>query len=56
VDDQVKWPHIRRVFGDALRSSLHGSIATVDDAGRPHITPIGFLFLRDNDTTYYFEE
>jgi predicted pyridoxine 5'-phosphate oxidase superfamily flavin-nucleotide-binding protein len=56
VDDQVKWPHIRRVFGGALRSSLRGSIATVDDTGRPNITPIGFLFLRDNDTTYSFEE
>ncbi len=56
MDDQVKWPRIRRVFGDALRSSLHGSIATVDEAARPHITPTGFLFLRDNDTAYCFEE
>ena len=31
-------------------------MATVNEDGSPHVTPIGALILRDNQTGFYFEE
>ncbi len=50
------WADIQAVFRDAYSTSRHCAIATVNEDGSPHITPIGSLFLRDNCTGYYFEE
>lgn len=50
------WDQIKKTFEACLSSSKHCAIATVDDAGNPHITPVGFIFLKDNHTAYYFEE
>jgi hypothetical protein len=55
MDLHAHWPLIRRTFDAALRSSRHCAIATFGPDGLPHVTPVGFVFLRDDATLYYFE-
>ncbi|KAF0215936.1 MAG: pyridoxamine 5'-phosphate oxidase-like FMN-binding [Geobacteraceae bacterium] len=50
------WAEIQAVFKNAQSSSRYCAVATVNEDGSPHVTPIGSLFLRDNCTGYYFEE
>ena len=50
------WSDIRRLFGQAFRSSFHYALATVNENGEPHVTPIGSLILCDPGHGYYFEE
>lgn len=50
------WPQIKATFDSAIATSLHCAIASVSAAGQPHITPIGFIFLRDDFSAFYFEE
>lgn len=50
------WSSIRRIFESGIASSKHCSIASIDKDGRPHITPIGFIFLRPDQTAFYFEQ
>lgn len=54
--NDVKWNHIRRLFNDAFNSSFHYAIATINEDGTPHITPIGSLILDNNKKGFYFEE
>ena len=49
------WKQIRAVFQETLASSLHYAIATVNEDGSPHVTPIGALFLRGDRTGFYFD-
>jgi len=50
------WETIRAVFDEAYKSCLHFAVATVNEDGCPHVTPIGSLILRENQTGFYFEE
>jgi uncharacterized pyridoxamine 5'-phosphate oxidase family protein len=50
------WRTIQTVFQESLPSSMHYAIATVNEDGSPHVTPIGALFLRENKTGFYFDE
>jgi len=50
-----QWALIRRLFDDAVASSLHYSIATVNPDGTPHVTPIGSLILTKENKGFYFE-
>lgn len=50
------WKDIQEHFKTSFKSSLHVSIASVNDQGNPSITPIGTLFLNDNYGAYYFEK
>lgn len=54
--DSTTWTRIREIFRAAFKSSFHYSIATINDDGSPHVTPIGSLILRDDRTGFYFEE
>ncbi|MGC4060888.1 MAG: pyridoxamine 5'-phosphate oxidase family protein [Aquabacterium sp.] len=56
MDIDTDWPLIRQVFEAGLRASRHCAIASVNAQGRPHVTPIGFIFLRDDKTAFYFEQ
>lgn len=56
VELQDQWDQIRTVFEAGIASSKHCAIASTDSTGRPHVTPIGFLFLRPDCSAYYFEE
>lgn len=55
MDLVENWSDIQAVFESSIRSSKHAAIATVDAKGCPTITPIGFTFLNDDQTAYYFE-
>jgi uncharacterized protein len=50
------WKTIREIFEEAYKSCSHLAIATVNEDGSPHVTPIGALFLREDQTGFYFEE
>ena len=50
------WETIRAVFDQGYNSCVNFAVATVNEDGSPHITPIGSLILRDNKTGFYFEE
>jgi hypothetical protein len=49
------WKTIQVVFQQSLNSALHYAIATVTKDGSPHVTPIGALFLRDDQTGFFFD-
>jgi hypothetical protein len=49
------WNTIQTVFQRSRNSSLHFAVATVNEDGSPHLTPIGALFLRENKTGFYFD-
>ena len=51
-----KWNLIRPIFDNAFKSCMHFSMATVNEDGSPHITPIGSLILREDQTGYFFDE
>ncbi|MCA9935931.1 MAG: pyridoxamine 5'-phosphate oxidase family protein [Ardenticatenaceae bacterium] len=50
------WAEIKQLFRNAFRSSFHYAIATVNENGEPHITPIGSLILGKPGHGVYFEE
>ncbi|HQB28627.1 MAG TPA: pyridoxamine 5'-phosphate oxidase family protein [Paludibacter sp.] len=50
------WEAIKEIFEEAYKSCSHFAVATVNEDGSPHVTPIGALILRDNQTGFYFEE
>ena len=50
------WNQIRQHVNKSFSSSLHVSIASVDEDGNPTVTPIGSLFLNKDQTGFYFEK
>jgi hypothetical protein len=50
-----EWQHIHKVVNDAHKVAMYCSIATVDAQLQPTITPIGSLFLRENQTGFFFD-
>ena len=50
------WKTIREHVKECVRTSLHVSIAAVNKNNVPTITPIGTLFLNNNQTGFYFEK
>ncbi len=50
------WTEIKQLFKRSFRSSLHYAIATVNENGEPHITPIGSLILGEPGKGVYFEK
>ncbi len=50
------WQEIKKMFKQAFRSSMHFSIASIDENGLPHISPIGSLVLGKQGQAIYFEE
>jgi hypothetical protein len=56
MDARENWDQIKITFDAAIRTSRHCAIATIGPDGFPHIAPIGFIFLRDDYSAYYFEE
>lgn len=56
MDLKDNWAQIKTAFDSSIKSSRHCAIATVGADGYPHVTPIGFIFLRDDHSAFYFEE
>lgn len=50
------WPKIRRHFSQSFKSNLHVAVGSVDENNHPTVTPIGSLFLNDNQAGFYFEK
>jgi hypothetical protein len=50
------WANIRRVFNNAMQSSLHFAFATVNPDGSPHVAPIGSLILQPDNRGFYCDE
>ncbi|WP_424000691.1 hypothetical protein [Maribacter sp. IgM3_T14_3] len=50
------WKKIRTHFNKSFSSNFHISIASVDAENNPTVTPIGSLFLNDNQSGFYFEK
>jgi hypothetical protein len=51
-----KWNLICPIFDNAFKSCMHVAMATVNEDSSPHITPIGSLILREDQTGYFFDE
>jgi uncharacterized pyridoxamine 5'-phosphate oxidase family protein len=50
------WADIRKHFTKCFRTNFHVAVASVDKDNNPTVTPIGSLFLNDNQTGFYFEK
>jgi hypothetical protein len=56
MDLITDWNSIRVHFSKSFRSNFYVSIASVDTNNNPTVTPIGSLFLNDNQAGFYFEK
>ncbi len=56
MEIEKHWPNILRVLREGKRSNRFFSIATVNNDGTPHVTPIGHVFFNDDMTGYYFDQ
>ncbi|WP_405564924.1 hypothetical protein [Polaribacter sp. Asnod6-C07] len=56
INLQENWKRIRVHFSKSIGQNMHISIASVNKDNQPTITPIGSLFLNDNQTGFYFEK
>jgi hypothetical protein len=50
------WKTIQMIFQESRGSSMHYAVATVNEDGSPHVTPMGALFLLGNKTGFCFDE
>jgi hypothetical protein len=50
------WADIKQLFRQSFRSSFHYAVASVNENGEPHVTPIGSLILGKPGHGLYFEE
>lgn len=49
------WKQVKSVLEQGQASSIYCSVATVNPDGTPHITPVGTVFLRDDQSGYFFD-
>ena len=56
MDIAAHWKEIRKHFNLSFQSNFYVSIASVDIENNPTVTPIGSLFLNNNQTGFYFEK
>ena len=50
------WKEIKTHFNKSFTTNFYVSIASVDNDHNPTVTPIGSLFLNNNQTGFYFEK
>ncbi len=55
MDISKDWSAIRIHFSKSFATNMHVAIASVDSNNMPCVTPIGTLFLNQNQTGFYFE-
>lgn len=53
---KTHWDEIKRVVERGQKSAIHCAIASVDQDGCPNVTPVGTVFLRDDQTGFYFDQ
>ncbi|MFD2568938.1 hypothetical protein [Pseudotenacibaculum haliotis] len=56
IDIQKDWGKIKSHFRTCNRRNMHVVISSVDSDQMPTVTPIGSLFLNDDQTGFYFEK
>ena len=56
MDIKDNWNNIKVHFNNSLKSNFYVSIAYLDSENIPTATPIGSLFLNDDQTGFYFEK
>lgn len=56
MDIEKHWPNILKVINEGKKSNRFFSIATVNNDGTPHVTPIGHVFFNDDMMGYYFDQ
>lgn len=56
LDLMKDWREIRTHFNRSFSSNFFVSVASVDEENRPTNTPVGSLFLNDNQSGFYFEK
>ena len=56
INLEENWQKIRRHFSKSFGANMHVSFASVNKENQPTITPIGSLFLNNNQTGFYFEK
>ena len=56
INLEENWQRIRIHFKKSFSANMHVSIASVNEENQPTVTPIGSLFLNDNQTGFYFEK
>ncbi len=56
MDIISNWDKIKQHFNKSFRSNLHVSIASITSDNMPTVTPIGSLFLNNDQTGFYFEK
>ncbi len=56
MDVISNWHEVESLFKSAFSSSFHFAIATVNENGEPHVTPIGSLILGNPGHGIYFEK
>lgn len=56
INLKENWQKIRTHFSKSFRSNMHVSIASVNMNNEPTVTPVGSLFLNDDQTGFYFEK
>ena len=56
IDIAENWKEIRAHLRICIKRNMHVTIASVDTHQVPTVTPIGSLFLNDDQTGFYFEK
>jgi uncharacterized pyridoxamine 5'-phosphate oxidase family protein len=56
MEIEKHWSDILKTLHEGKKSNRFFSIATVNNDGTPHVTPIGHVFFNDNMTGYYFDQ
>ncbi|MFY0630732.1 MAG: hypothetical protein JXR05_10145 [Flavobacteriaceae bacterium] len=56
IDIHTNWNKIKTHFRKCIGANMHVAIASVDANNIPTVTPIGSLFLNDDQTGFYFEK
>ncbi len=56
MDIKLNWDKIRKHFNKSFSSNFHVSISSIGADDTPTVTPIGSLFLNNEQTGYYFEK
>ena len=56
MEIKSNWKEIKKHFNRSFGTNFHVSIASIDLKNNPTVTPIGSLFLNNNQTGFYFEK
>ncbi|MFY0603209.1 MAG: hypothetical protein JXQ93_04620 [Flavobacteriaceae bacterium] len=56
IDIYTNWSKIKIHFRKCIKKNMHVAITSVNENHIPTVTPIGSLFLNNNQTGFYFEK